>query len=101
VTEEYAGVNPQEIIKNLAPGDELFLKRIPMEKHPKAVLVLNDKSDPVGWLPESEQVYEFVTEALDRDAIAKVYVDKITGGTGDDTFDITIDIEMHTYGVNA
>ena len=96
VTKKYKGVNPQNTIKMLSEGEEIFFERISMEKFPNATLVINCSDHPIGWIPEAFPYQEDIAKRLDDGTTVKARVNTIMGGMDGKNYGITIDIARYT-----
>lgn len=74
------GTSRQAILKSLRPGDQLFLRHVPIPGHPEAIQVITYKGQQVGHLPSG-----MGKNALKwfKEYTVYVYVTEITGGTQD------------------
>jgi hypothetical protein len=74
------GTSRQAIVKSLRPGEQLFLRHVPIPGHPEAMQVITYKGQQVGHLPSG-----MGKNALKwfKEYTVYVYVTEITGGTQD------------------
>lgn len=74
------GTSRQAIVRSLRPGEQLFLRHVPIPGHPEAMQVITYKGQQVGHLPSG-----MGKNALKwfKEYTVYVYVTEITGGTQD------------------
>lgn len=74
------GTSRQAILKSLRPGEQLFLRHVPIPGHPEAMQVITYQGRQVGHL--SSEMAPKVLKWFKNYAVY-VYVTEITGGTRD------------------
>jgi hypothetical protein len=74
------GTSRQAIVKSLRPGEQLFLRHVPIPGHPEAIQVITYQGRQVGHL--SSEMAPKVLKWFKNYAVY-VYVTGITGGTWD------------------
>ena len=95
MTKNYEGINPQETIESLSIGEEVFLKRISMINYPCAILVINGKRRPIGWIPEDTWYQRDIAERLDDGTTVKARVRDILGGYDGKNYGVRLDIARY------
>ena len=95
VTKVYAGVNPQIIIASLNIGEQVYFKRIPMDKYPHAILVVDRNHDPIGWIPEETWYQRDIAQRLDDGTTVMSRVSDILGGDNGKYYGVILDIARY------
>lgn len=99
VTKKFDGIDPQETIESLFEGDEVFFKRIHMNKYPFATLVVDSEDSPIGWVPEDFTYQSDIAKRLDEGTTVLGEVCYILGGPDEEnpkkSYGISINIARY------
>jgi len=90
------GKNPQKYIPKLRPGVEVKIISEPVEGHPEALLVIDKKDRPLGWIPTGYRYKKLLFEIIDNNTTYYARAKRILGGTKDKpTYGLIIEVALY------